>query len=358
MAVQTVSNVYIRSFRDGAPYVPSGGEWADANNGGVYYLGYGYLGSTMNCVVELKFTLESEAEIIQLSLQNYTYVSDNRKFNYIILPEENENYNNATYDMEADGVVRLTQSAYEKTVLMLSTKLSAGTYYMYLWTSMSTETTCWVQLQGTTTMQYGLPSDFDLSLAVKWLGDGGVYADWYALNDSGLHVMAGYSGGHNYVTILRFILPKPVRSIDLSACLYKEGTWGDGEVKYKIVSGAEDYSLDNANADIEADGVYALTHYNDWERFGFTIDKVIPAGITYLYIWTNKAVGVSNVIGFRLSGPNNNYSTIITYEELNGLVYIDDGVEFRGYQVYIDNGTGWDMYTPYIDNGTSWDLYS
>jgi hypothetical protein len=224
---------------------------------------------------------------------------------------------------------------------------------------MSTETTCWVQLQGTTAMQYGLPSDFDLSIAAKWLGDGGIYADWCELNDYGFNAMVGYSSDRrNYVVILRFILPKPVRSIDLSACLNKENTWEKSEMKYKIVSGAEDYSLDNANADMEADGVYTLTHYNDWQRFSFTVDKLIPAGITYLYLWTNKAVGVSNVIGLRLYGPNNDYGVTIDYEELNGLVYIDDGVEFNGYQIYIDNGTGWDMYTPYIDNGTSWDLYS
>ena len=39
MSISSVADVYIRSFQDGAPYVPSSGEWADANTGGVYYLG-------------------------------------------------------------------------------------------------------------------------------------------------------------------------------------------------------------------------------------------------------------------------------------------------------------------------------
>ena len=41
-----------------------------------------------------------------------------------------------------------------------------------------------------------------------------------------------------------------------------------------------------------------------------------------------------------------------------GLVYIDNGESFVGYQVYIDNGTSWDLYIPYVDNGTSWDICS
>lgn len=45
-------------------------------------------------------------------------------------------------------------------------------------------------------------------------------------------------------------------------------------------------------------------------------------------------------------------------EPWRGLVYIDDGESFNGYQVYIDNGTSWDLYIPYVDNGTSWDICS
>ena len=41
-----------------------------------------------------------------------------------------------------------------------------------------------------------------------------------------------------------------------------------------------------------------------------------------------------------------------------GLVYIDSGSAYEGYQIYIDNGSSWDLYAPYVDNGSSWDLYS
>ena len=75
-----------------------------------------------------------------------------------------------------------------------------------------------------------------------------------------------------------------------------------------------------------------------------------------MYLWTNKEVGTSNAIGLRLYGLDNDYGIRITYEELNGLIYIDDGTKFNRYIVYIDNGTGWDMYMPYIDNGSSWDI--
>jgi hypothetical protein len=361
MAAQTVSNVYIRSFRDGVQYVPSSGEWAIADGGGVYHLGYNYGGSTnKNDVIELKFTLESEAEILQLSLKSYTNVGANRRFNYIILPAEDGNYNNATYDMASDGVVCMNKASYSVSTLLIAKKLTSGTYYMYLWTSMPTETQCWIQLQGSIAMQYGLPSDFDLSIAAKNIRNGSTYADWYLLDNSGFNILTGNNGaGDNYVTVFRFVLPQTVSSIDFSACLYKEGTWENSELKYKIVSTAEDESLNNAGFDMDADGIYTLTTFTDWQRVEFTVAKVVPAGITYLYLWTNKEAGTRNTIGLRLYGSDTTpYETSITYEEVNGAIYIDNGIEFEMYQIYIDNGTGWDLYIPYIDNGTSWDLYS
>ena len=48
----------------------------------------------------------------------------------------------------------------------------------------------------------------------------------------------------------------------------------------------------------------------------------------------------------------------IDYIPFDGIIKIDNGVEFVPYEIYIDNGTGWDLYKAYIDNGTNWEIYS
>ena len=72
----------------------------------------------------------------------------------------------------------------------------------------------------------------------------------------------------------------------------------------------------------------------------------------YLILWKKVA---DQLTSFSVQ-PVKNHSINVNYVE--GLVHIDSGSGFDGYQVFIDNGTSWDLAIPYIDNGTSWNLLS
>jgi len=71
--------------------------------------------------------------------------------------------------------------------------------------------------------------------------------------------------------------------------------------------------------------------------------------------WATSSTASSGVTGSYT--PTGNVTLYATWGS-KGLVYIDSGSAYVGYQIYIDNGSSWDLYAPYIDNGSSWDLYS
>ena len=86
------------------------------------------------------------------------------------------------------------------------------------------------------------------------------------------------------------------------------------------------------------------------------VNATIPAGTFYVYVM--PAVGTSyNTFSTWYSRSSGTYPATFTGEEIEAVVYIDNGSSWDAYQCYIDNGTSWDLYIPYIDNGTSWDPY-
>lgn len=71
--------------------------------------------------------------------------------------------------------------------------------------------------------------------------------------------------------------------------------------------------------------------------------------------WATSSTASSGTTGSYT--PSGNVTLFAIWGSL-GLVYIDSGSAYEGYQIYIDNGSSWDLYAPYVDNGSSWDLYS
>ena len=101
----------------------------------------------------------------------------------------------------------------------------------------------------------------------------------------------------------------------------------------------------------------AFTNNTDTSLFAIgTVNASIPAGTFYVYIL--PAVGTSyNTFSTWYSRSSNTMPAEFSGQEIQAVVYIDNGSGWDTYQCYIDNGTSWDLYMPYIDNGSSWDAY-
>lgn len=194
--------------------------------------------------------------------------------------------------------------------------------------------------------------------AHKGLQDGVIYGggsmDWK--EDTRTNAVAGYINDHNYVSVFRFDLPKSIKQFTFSFCILAENTTDNPVIRYKVVSGAEDPSLANANANTVGDGTFQVTTRVNNARVTFTINKFIPAGTTYLYLWTDKEAGTGNSVGIQMFKPTSEYyATTGTYVVGGGVIYIDNGSGFDTYEIWIDNGSGWDQYQAFIDNGSGWD---
>lgn len=347
MALTTATDIQVKCYKNGTQSIPTSG-WNDASTD--YY----WIGKTesYNYVTVIKFTTDSDADAIELSLTNYSTVGAYRNFYYAIFSDENAEYNNATPSTIGEGVIALANYTYTESTHRFFKSLSAGTYYIYLWTAAddSTDTTSIYK----PTVSFGTYDDFTDIISHKDYRDGITHNHWRDLGT--IFATAGYNSTiNNCVAVFRFVLPERAKNITFSACVYETNTSDAATMRYKIVSGSEDESLANADLNTSADGTFTLETTSDYSRFSFTVDKYVPRGVSYLYIWSNKEVGVINSLGLRCNPSSNTYGTQITYEAGSPVVYIDNGGSFDAYEVYIDNGTSWDLYEVYIDNGTSWD---
>lgn len=75
--------------------------------------------------------------------------------------------------------------------------------------------------------------------------------------------------------------------------------------------------------------------------------------VYYLFIWLVSRQPSSSISSLDINQHSNH---IFTINCSNGLIYLDNQIEFAPYQCYIDNGVVWSLYTPYIDNGINWVL--
>lgn len=127
------SNVQIRDYRDGNLY----NDWFDRSTNKVVTAGYGYGG--YNWVVVVKFDLDKASGGLSLTLTAGDVRGSYRELNYKIVQaaeyDEDSPYNNATYDMAADGKLTMSRYNYTPITANISGIRPAGTYYLYLWTA-------------------------------------------------------------------------------------------------------------------------------------------------------------------------------------------------------------------------------
>lgn len=147
---------------------------------------------------------------------------------------------------------------------------------------------------------------------VKRYRSGAVQNDWTKLGTV-TGVVAGYMSSNNYVAVFRFELPNPVNKMVFSVCCNSDNTNSSHTLRYKVVSGAEDSSMANANNSTACDGTWTPSSTANFGRSSLTINKVVPAGTTYLYLWTNKASGTANSYGMRCYPVGNTYETTLEY---------------------------------------------
>lgn len=318
----------VRCFRDGEYYYPLAGGWYTS---GTCVAGYGYA-EGHNYVTEVKFTTTKPASIFKISLTTASTYSGASRLNYLITTvEEDATYKKATYSVAGEGWVRFKSEQYTNSSIVHTKQLAAGTYYLYLWSG--SEGLNYNQIShnanGKVVITYGNAADFDCNteIAAKDFRDGGTYNNWTFLSDDSLNIVAGYgyNNDQNWVGVVRFVLPTAVSGLTFSPVMNDGNTTSPSIIRYKIISGNEDHSYDNATSATPGDGVFDFSDHNDWTRLPVTINQFIPAGVTYLYMWTDKSIIESdyNHAGFRLYPPSNtNYGVRIMYEELQGIAYI------------------------------------
>lgn len=127
------SNVQIRDYRDGNLY----NDWFDRSTNKVVTAGYGW--DKRNWVVVIRFDLEKASGGLSLTLTAGDVRGSYRDLNYKVISaaeyDENSPYNNATYDMTADGKLTMSRYNYTAVTTNISGIRPAGTYYLYLWTA-------------------------------------------------------------------------------------------------------------------------------------------------------------------------------------------------------------------------------
>lgn len=189
---------------------------------------------------------------------------------------------------------------------------------------------------------------------VKQYRAGVVEDDWTKLGTV-TGIVAGYMNSNNYVAVFRFELPKTVNQLVFSVCCNNTNTNSSHTLRYKVISGAEDESMANANNSTDCDGTWTPDNVYNFGRVNLTINKTISAGTTYLYFWTDKASSTVNSYGMRCYPIGNTYETTVTYTEGGAVIYIGNATSYDAYEIYIGNGTSYDLYQAYIGNGSTWD---
>ena len=195
------------------------------------------------------------------------------------------------------------------------------------------------------------------SIYAKNYYDGELSQDWVAPSAK-LNLAAGYkwnadgNNAGNWVMCLKITIPTAAKSISLSFCNETNGITVKQNLRYKFTK-SEDDSLVNATSDVPGDGSFTINP-GGFVRTTVTIEKILPAGTHYMYIWTDDSSVTSNVMWIRWY-ESGNYNFYGSYEETECYVYIGNGTGWDPYELYIGNGTGWDLYEVYVGNGTGWD---
>lgn len=116
-----------------------------------------------------------------------------------------------------------------------------------------------------------------------------------------------------------------------------------------INAGSETSDYD-AEMTLIADLAQGANVYNDVSA---TISglSLAPDATYYLYIFPGSS---SAHMFYCYDASGADLSSLICDEMLQGLVCIDDGADFGGYQPDVDTGSEWIQVVPMIDDGASW----
>ncbi len=189
------------------------------------------------------------------------------------------------------------------------------------------------------------------SILGKDFQNGVTYKDW-CTPDARCSLHTGYKyASSNWVLCIKFVLPTSAKNVTLTFCSAEKHVIHP-TMRYKFTT-CEDVVLANATSEVEGDGSFTL----DGRQYGkttVTIDARLSAGTHYMYIWTNDSTNGSNYMVTRWY--NEEYGFSASYEELDGLVYIQGNESVDAYQEYIMTANGAEAFVPYIFNGTSWDM--
>lgn len=193
------------------------------------------------------------------------------------------------------------------------------------------------------------------AISMKDYQNGTVNLDWKDISGGGGYTFTAGTSGNNWVTVIRFTLEKACSSITFGLCTGSSTSASAASLNYKITD-AEDSTLTNATASTAAEGSFTANSNYAYSRTTLTVNRTLSAGTHYLYIWT---ASTSTYNYWKIYGyGTGTYAVKITYEEIQGLVYVDDGTSWGTYEVYIDDGTSWVQCVPYVDDGSDWVMCS
>lgn len=190
----------------------------------------------------------------------------------------------------------------------------------------------------------------------KTFRDGKTYQDWCTPEANVSHTMGFRLSESNWVMCIKFELPTASKTVTMNFCNAQQQDRVP-TLRYKFTT-SEEEALQNATSETEGDGAFTLASAARYGRTEVTLNAVLSAGTHYLYIWTDDSSVLYNWNVTRWYDNVDGYGFSASYEELGGLVFLDDGESLEPYECFIDNSTGWDRCVPHIDNGTDWDICS
>ena len=359
----TATNLYVCDYRDGNLYT----DWT--SDAVTLCAGYGYSGS--NWVTVIKFTLESPASSLSISLTNANAAGAYRVLNYKILENEDSSYNNATYTADSDGTVTMASQNFSDITLTVNETYAAGTYYLYLWTSKSTSSTCYSLIShngnGKVTVTYEEVETYELTVSA---GTGSTIKVSRTSSPSGLTGTLS-NGAVIYAGDVLEITFAASTGYNLSTRTVNGSTFTSGNthtvsaaVTVKSTATVKSFTLSIS----AGTGSTITVNRTSSPKKGASTGNLSDGATVYysdvLKITTAASAGYEiatqtvNDIAFT-SGDTHTVTanvTIVTLTNTLGLVYIDNGTTLEAYLIYIDNGSSWDQHIPYIDNGSGWDM--
>lgn len=208
-------------------------------------------------------------------------------------------------------------------------------------------------------MKYFVVDCEDLAFSTYLAADGNYWTDYDADARNSTFGNGGDSSPSDYVSIVRFQVPKFA------------GVGREVTLKLKVRT-YEQFAItpffaictSDANKNIYREKHEFIEEYKDeyqitrgtlsFGEFDETVTKTFtvrvelkPNKIYYLYLWHGNLAGLTAVSDQTIS---------ISY--FSGVAHLDNGDSVKPYLCYIDKGDSWALLMTHVDNGESWDIHS